>query len=476
MAELDDMIGVEDDEDEEEKRPKPQPTAPDTASRPPAPEVASPLMASPVGAPAMASTSTAPPAPALPEGVGAGQPAPPADPYGEYKRLAASKPGVAGVHGLPGVLAKIGDVAGSAFLPGVSAFIPGTTMHHQLLTNQALHAGQHETAADTAAETEMRAEQSAGEVGAERGATTAHLNAETTALQNPQPKPTEEEWNVVPGVQGPNGEPVQQEKHSGQVRVAPLQGASVTEKNQPKQSLDDQYDAAVKAGDQQRAQQILAEIKATKGAGREPKDTTGRDDARADRSYQFHSGQLEKLRTPIASRMERIGIAIDNLNQKSPQADALAAPEILTALVGGQGSGLRMNEAEISRIIGGATQWTQLKTALNKWSLDPQHATFTDEQRGQMAKILTTARDKITAKQQIIEDAEEKLANSTDPGEHRKLLADTRKKLDGIDAAGQQQGGGSGKLTVEEAQSYLQKAGGDKDKARQMAKADGRSF
>lgn len=37
-------------------------------------------------------------------------------------------------------------------------------------------------------------------------------------------------------------------------------------------------------------------------------------------------------------------------------------------------------------------------------------------------------------------------------------------------------GGGQGELTLDEAKSYLQKAGGDKDKARQLAKADGRTF
>jgi hypothetical protein len=35
-----------------------------------------------------------------------------------------------------------------------------------------------------------------------------------------QPKPKEEEWSVVPGMQGPNGEPVQQEKTSGLMRFS----------------------------------------------------------------------------------------------------------------------------------------------------------------------------------------------------------------------------------------------------------------
>ena len=142
----------------------------------------------------------------------------------------------------------------------------------------------------------------------------------------------------------------------------------------------------------------------------------------------------------METRLDKINTAIDNLNQKNPQADALAAPEILTAMVGGQGSGLRMNDAEISRIIGGATKWTQLHTALNAWSTDPQHASFTDEQRRQMAEILAVGKTKLLAKQKIFEEANDALINSDDPKEHRRIMNDTRKKLDQIDAGG---GGGA---------------------------------
>jgi hypothetical protein len=184
--------------------------------------------------------------------------------------------------------------------------------------------------------------------------------------------------------------------------------------------------------------------KAFVGAGHEPKDTSGRDDARGDRSYQFHSGQLEKMRTPIEARVEKIGVAIDNLNQMSPAADALAAPEILTAMVGGPGSGLRMNDAEISRIIGGRTNWESLKAQLNKWQTDPAKGlSITPAQRGQMNKILTSAREKIGRKQAVIEDAEDKLANSSDPNEHRRILATARKGLDAIDSGSAGQGGGN---------------------------------
>ena len=36
-------------------------------------------------------------------------------------------------------------------------------------------------------------------------------------------------------------------------------------------------------------------------------------------------------------------------------------------MAGGQGNGLRMNEAEISRIVGGRTNWESFKAKLGAW-------------------------------------------------------------------------------------------------------------
>ena len=58
-------------------------------------------------------------------------------------------------------------------------------------------------------------------------AETGYYNAHSQQLLNPPLKPKEEDWSVVPGAVGPNGEPLQQEKNSGQIRIAPLPGASM---------------------------------------------------------------------------------------------------------------------------------------------------------------------------------------------------------------------------------------------------------
>lgn len=159
----------------------------------------------------------------------------------------------------------------------------------------------------------------------------------------------------------------------------------------------------------------------------------GKEDARLDKSYQFNSTQLEKERAPVTALMGKIGAALNNLNFQSPQADALLAPQVLSISAGGTGSGLRMNEAEISRIVGGATKWTQLQTAVNKWSADPTHATFTPDQRKQMADILGAAQTKGLQKQQILEWADRQLVDAETVDQHRRAMAAARQMLDAVD-------------------------------------------
>ena len=97
-------------------------------------------------------------------------------------------------------------------------------------------------------------------------------------------------------------------------------------------------------------------------------------DARLDRSYNKEVSRIDSVAKPVLDRADRLQRLKLSLDAQSPQADALIAPELLTAMAGGQGSGLRMNEAEISRIVGGRSKWESLKASMNQWSLDPSKA------------------------------------------------------------------------------------------------------
>ena len=168
----------------------------------------------------------------------------------------------------------------------------------------------------------------------------------------------------------------------------------------------------------------------------------GQSDTRLDRSYQFNSTQLEKLRTPIDQRSERLTRVTDAINQRDPQADSLIAPELLSVMAGGQGSGLRMNEAEISRIVGGRSNWEAIQAALNKWKPNDKALSITDSQREQMQKLVSVVADRVQQKQQILSEAGDELVNAGSVSDHRQVVADTRRKLAAVDS-GNVQGGGS---------------------------------
>jgi hypothetical protein len=158
-------------------------------------------------------------------------------------------------------------------------------------------------------------------------------------------------------------------------------------------------------------------------------------DARVDKSYQFHITQLGSLSKPVDEAVARVGRLEDSLNQNTPQADALVAPELLSVMAGGAGSGLRMNEAEIARIVGGRSNFESIKAALNKWQLDPTKAlSITPSQRQQIRDLVAGVADKLRQKQQVLTDAGQNIVNATDVNTHRQALAEARKGLTAIDS------------------------------------------
>jgi hypothetical protein len=174
---------------------------------------------------------------------------------------------------------------------------------------------------------------------------------------------------------------------------------------------------------------------------RPPNNTQGNfETTRSDKSYQFNIGELNKVGTPIEQLNARIGRLNDTLAQNSPQADALVAPELLTVMAGGQGSGLRMNEAEIQRIVGGRSQWENLKASINKWQVDPQAArSITPAQQMQIRALVNSVGQKLAMKQRIMDGARQQMLNTDDPAQHRRIVADTRDALTRIDEGPQQQ-------------------------------------
>jgi hypothetical protein len=173
-----------------------------------------------------------------------------------------------------------------------------------------------------------------------------------------------------------------------------------------------------------------------------------RQDAENEKSYQYHASRLDKLRQPVEQQLDRLSRLGDTLNQGTPQADALVAPELLTAMAGGQGSGLRMNEAEISRIVGGRNVWQNIKAKLDAWQTDPSKGfSLTPPQRQQVRALLDARTGRLKQQQGILDQAGDDLVGATSSRDHRAIYNRTQKSLSNAMTSSGGQGGGGVQVT-----------------------------
>lgn len=143
--------------------------------------------------------------------------------------------------------ATAADVASSAIIPRIGALTPGTSVNHGLklqglenrIGQEEKNQGEEATTRATNAEVPLRQAQ------------TEHEQASTFSLQHPQIPQKEEAWEIAKDYAGPNGEPVEVEKNSGQLRVAGsgTPGVKRVEK-EPKESTPQSqtYDSLIKSG------------------------------------------------------------------------------------------------------------------------------------------------------------------------------------------------------------------------------------
>jgi hypothetical protein len=370
-----------------------------------------------------------------------------ADPWGSPD----NHPGILGKVGH--TLSAIGQGVGAAINPSIVAGIPGTQLNMQGKENaleekqmgakkaeseQSLQAAQTEEAKGRTALTDAQATALPGKEQSEeslQGAQANEANARAFLAQHPEAKTPQEGYAAaIQDVLKKGGDPltdptVKQWQNAIQAATTAEQDTSRAETIRQSQLLGKPVtpeDAAwLKSHNTEKTLVPAANVNLNA-----PKVA----DARSDRSYQATSAQLDRVQTPIDQTVQRLGRLQDTLNQNTPQADALVAPELLSVMAGGVGSGVRMNEAEIARIVGGRSKWETLKASINQWSLDPKSArSITPEQQQEIHALTQTVHDKLTAKQKILDDARQELIDSDDPKDHRRILADTHQKLTAVD-------------------------------------------
>lgn len=253
-----------------------------------------------------------------------------------------------------------------------------------------------------------------------RGAQTEHEQAETNALQNPLPK-----FSVQETEQGPLFVNMQ----TGTAQHLTVDGVPVgpqlkLTQSQPIVGADGKPHTYMLDQNGQKVVDLGVHyerpVSVSVNAG--------------EHAYEYANNQLNTLGKPISDLIMRMGRLRDTLAQGTPQADALIAPELLTVMAGGMGSGLRMNEAEIARIVGGRSNWESLKASMNKWQTDPNAArSITPAQQQQIRALVEAVNQKLMAKQQILDNAANQMVGTEDPQQQRRILADTRVALTKID-------------------------------------------
>lgn len=166
----------------------------------------------------------------------------------------------------------------------------------------------------------------------------------------------------------------------------------------------------------------------------QPKDTTESDRNRIERSFNSRASEIEKAGQPVSDGLQRVGRLMDTLNNGSPLADSVTAPELLVVMAGGQGSGVKITQSEINSIVGGQSHWEQMKSALQQWNTDPAKANkILEPMRNQIKSLVSKVNEKLSAKEAAIEDARQKLIDTDDPKQHKQIVADTKKALASID-------------------------------------------
>lgn len=149
-----------------------------------------------------------------------------------------------------------------------------------------------------------------------------------------------------------------------------------------------------------------------------------------DRSYQYTRSRIDTLKMPIAARADRLTRLNDALTAESPAIDPLIAPELISSMAGGQGTGIRVTQGEIQAAVGGRNKWQDLQAAVDRWRMDPSKPFLvTPEQRKQIQAIVTLTAGRVKGALDDIDAAGDELVDAPDANSHRAIYNKLQKKL-----------------------------------------------
>jgi hypothetical protein len=348
--------------------------------------------------------------------------------------LMASHPGVDQIHNpVEHGIAKVGDVLGSALVPRIAQQIPGTTAQHNLLLRQG------EGNVNTLLGNNQKEAQTAQEQ-----ATTGHTNAETAAMpeqeadrhaltestinKNEQDKAVTLQQMHANAVnkaiqegRDPSSDPTVQHLADA-ITGLQKQGAPPKEAN-PQQQF---YDSEIKAG------------KTPKQAYEETKEkpatiNVNAGNAALDRELKQYGAPHQKAVDSANAQLEKIADAKAMINGNA-ESQALGIPKVLTALVSGQGSGVRITQPELNAIAKARGWGGDLEGTLNSIS---GKGKLTDTQKQQLSQILDDVHTRIQQKAAIASDALDKMSAGGSREQIIQADKEARQKLTQMESGGE---------------------------------------
>lgn len=145
---------------------------------------------------------------------------------------------------------------------------------------------------------------------------------------------------------------------------------------------------------------------------------------------------------------------------------ALAVPKILTALVSGQGSGVRITQAEMNSILKARGIVGDIEGFFRRIG---GQGKFTDVQKQQMEAILGDVRQRLIEKKMIARATQDEMQSATNRDD---ILAAAKKGRDALDAHASK--GGGGKIaTMDQVRAYAAKHNISEAEAKRISEAEG---
>ncbi len=369
-------------------------------------------------------------------------------------------------HPIAGGIARTAAGIGSAFFPGIAAAIPGTDLHHQGIV-----------AGDTSRVAEDLGEAKEQAATADTASQTALRNQQTEDLQHPQPKvgETPEETTVHDLMTGQNGQPrINPQTNKPYSYLEAFQAV-----NQAKQDV--KPDPEVKTDKVTRVingvpHEILINAKTgddikDEGQTKVPGESAGdkrsaQESAQVEREARQNIRKAEGVYHDTEKSIGQLKASID----ASKDGNGLLTSFVPTMEVLGINAANGVHrispvEAQAANMPGGLVErWNAFFDKASTGKLSPE----LQKEGKQLADIML----------------------KTSHQRYKSTYDDESQIVEGYGGKGFQQrvkplpepttepetATGKGALSLAEAQDYLTKAGGDKDKARAAAKADGRTF